>query len=602
MDIYLRLKAGEEDFHDDDGMSLIDILDKYLSDYSYESIYEIVTNFLTREHFYSQSYKGIELRDFNMEITRNITNGRLSKETNVAVPVLLTRTNSILLLNYISYKKSNMGCNKIAYSDLYYLLLDINEREESTYTTIPKVSSIKLIDEAIQFDFVCSMVKCNGLQNISTLRLPNIDRNYKLIKNIISTQIGNQCNNEFSQKFGFDIDTFLRITYFSYLLLYMKYSQNDFSNIIDINSIFNSIIPQNSPEQKLKLSFQEVLSSLSSRKTNATINNIKLYDTEYLWNNNIEEISPGVYRITDIGLFVTAAFTNIFLTFEEPHLSIIQANNTSANNILRNKALGDSFEDLCNSILDKTPYKKDISKYYKTKKGQTQKEIADSVFRIGDSLFFIECKAGYLSVNKITNLSPTDLLELIKKKFGGKYIDETHYQSLPGNEKKGVLQIMHNFSILNKAFETNDFSIYENDCQINELKKIKNIYGIVLVQESYLSIPGLNALIHLYNKAKVKSFAKKNFHTPFFVHINDLYKIFNSAGEKQNKKLTFEKAIKQYSTCIHDNTKRKMYSFNDYLASDWNHPNEINTEEYDKMCKNMLNELYLSAGLSTPNI
>ncbi len=601
MQFYQRISAKHENFTNDDALSIIDILDKYLLKFSYDSIYKIITENLAREHFYQQCYTGRELYDYSIKITKLIEKNRFTNK--LAEPrVLLTRANSLLILNYINYKKNNLGNTTIDYSDLYYLLLDLNKIEEDDTPDIRDVKRIKDLTENDIYNLVANCIKPMGLQNTGTFNLPNIDRNYKLIEYLLTTSEGINCNNDFIQKYGFDILEYTRITYFTYLFIYTAYSNNDFSNIIDFNKIFNSLITPNSPEYKLIQSFNNVYNKLSSSQNQISINNIKFYDTLYLWSNNIIKIGTDKFKVTDIGLYTNAAFCNVYFQFEEPYLTNLQNSGQSQNNQLRSKALGDGFEFFCNSLLNKLPHKNSINNIYQQKKAKGNNEIADIFFNIGDTLFYIECKAGFLAVNDIISLTPTDLLNKIFKKYGGKYIDETHYTNLPSNEKKGVLQIIHNYSILDEAIKNNNYSIYNIIEPEKFFKKIKKIYGIVLVQEPYLSTIGLNTLLYMYNKKPLDNFNSKQFNPPIIIHINDLYKIINAENKPHEQKLTFEKAIKNYITTLHDNERqRKFYSFNNFIVEKWKYPNEINQEEYDKMCKTRLNELYSSVGLPIPN-
>ena len=224
-------------------------------------------------------------------------------------------------------------------------------------TTLP-TNKKKLTSNDIK-KIAANLIKSNGFQNISLLRLPNVDRSYKMINELLKTKEGMKCNNDFKNKYGFDIHEYFRITCVTYHFMYQNYMNNKFSNIIDFDSLFNNLVSKTSPEQQLKQAFIKVFEKLCSYPTTPTANDICLYNTGYLWYNNIRKIKDETYQIIDIGLFITAAFTNIFLTFEDPYLSILQKTSaTSTTNSLRANALGNCFENFCIELFNNFLQKK----------------------------------------------------------------------------------------------------------------------------------------------------------------------------------------------------------------------------------------------------
>lgn len=605
MDIILRIDAKLEKLNYDKKLSLIEILDKYLLKFSFDSIYNLIVTNLSRLNYY-ESQNNTALYDrFLLSLTNAIANNKFRNNYNGKLITIFTRTNALLIINYIFYKKNNLGSQIITLQDLFELLLILNDFEQLNTPDLSKVTStLKNITEDDILKISASLIKANGFQNISHLRFPNIDRSDKLINSLLQESEGIKCNNEFISRYGFDIKEYFRICWATYLFLYENYSNNNFTNIIDFNTTFNRLISKNDPEQKLKASFVKVFEKLCSFSTKATENDITLYNTSFLWNNNIQKIGTEKYRIVDIGLFITSVFTNIFLTFEDPYLTNLSKTNSQKSNPLRSLALGTCFENYCTELTTNFDHKKVLNNYYKKQKGQLKKnEIADIFFRIGDTLFFVECKAGYLKYADLVNSSSTDLINIILKKFGGQYVDEIQYKNLPSCEKKGPIQIMHNYYKLNEALESNDFSIYDDGENLKkELENIKKVYGIVLIEEPYLSSIGLNTLLYKYNLKAVQSFKKKRFYPPIYVHVNDLYKIIYNEEIINGKKLTFEKAIKNYLTTLHDNEMpKKFYSFNDYLMNVWHAPIEFGEEENDNLIRKVMNEIYEAVGLEPPN-
>lgn len=162
---------------------------------------------------------------------------------------------------------------------------------------------------------------------------------------------------------------------------------------------------------------------------------------------------------------------------------------------------------------------------------------------------------------------------------------------------------MHNYYKLNNALEENNFSIYDDPIGLEkELKTIHNIYGIVLIEEPYLSSFALNSILYMYNNESAKSFNMKTFYPPIFVYVSDLYKIIYNENIIEKKELTFEEAIKGYIKILADNTNlNKIMTFNDYLMTEWNCPVEFGVEDSEKLTKSILNEVYKASGIDEPN-
>ena len=604
MDLILRIDAKLEDIKYDKNLTLIEILDLYLSEYSFDSIFNLIETDLCKLNYYGCQNDSHLYYKFLIDRTCQIANNRFKNNYNGKIITLLTRTNIVLIINYIFLKKENLGTKEIKSRDLYELLLIINDFEQQNSPDLKTITStLKTINDTDILKISASLIKSNGIINISHLRFPNIDRSSKMIEALLKEPEGIKCNNIFIAQHGYDIKEFFRICWATYLFLYENYCKNDFSNIIDFNTTFNRLITKDDPQQKLKSCFIKVFDKMCSSATTASINDITLYNTNYLWKNNIQKIGNEKYRIIDIGLFITSVFTNIFLTFEDPYLSTLASTNLKSNP-LRSLALGTCFEKYCSDLTMNFEHRKVLNNYYKLQKGQTKRnEIADILFRIGDTLFFIECKAGYLNINDITNSTSSDLIKSILKKFGGQYVDEAQYKSLPSNERKGTIQIMHNYFKLNEAIKNKNFSIYDDPEGLKtELDNIRKVYGIVLIEEPYLSSIGLNTLLYRYNLPAVQKFTEKHFYPPIYVHVNDLYKIIYNEDLIKGRKLTFEKAIKNYLTTLHDNEMpSKFYSFNDYLMNIWHTPIEFGEEDNTKLIKKTMNELYESVGLEPPN-
>lgn len=605
MELILRLAAPDEDFNYDTNLSLIDILDKYLLDFSFESILNLIIPALSKLNYLECQNKKELYYTYIIALSYAISDKRLKNNYQNHIITIFTRTNAILIINYIYYRKDKFRNKKIELKDLYYLLLIINDIENKTSSNLSTISiKPKKINSDDALKIAASLIKSNGFQNISLLRFPNVDRSYKIINELLKTKEGISCNTDYINKYGFDIKEYFRITWATYHFMYLNYENNNFSNIIDFNQLFNTIVKKDSQEQKLKQAFTKVFDKLSSFPTAATEDDITLYNTGFLWYNNIKKIGKDKYLILDIGLFITAAFTNIFLTFEAPYLSIIQNTNISKNaNPLRSEALGICFETFCNELMSKFSDKKDLNRFYKSKKGQNKNEIADIFFRIKDSLFFIECKAGYLKYQDIVNKTPEDLINNIFNKYGGQYIDETNYKNLPSNQRKGTVQIIHNYVKLNDALIKNDFSIYENGIELeNELKTIKKVYGIVLIEEPYLSSEGLNTVLYLRNKPVTNKLFSKRFYAPIYVYVNDLYKIIYNEDKINNKELTFESAISNYLAILESRKiPQKFYSFHSFIVNEYNAPIEISKKDNNDLLKKIMNEIYESVGLPLPN-
>ena len=162
---------------------------------------------------------------------------------------------------------------------------------------------------------------------------------------------------------------------------------------------------------------------------------------------------------------------------------------------------------------------------------------------------------------------------------------------------------MHNYVRLNEALKNNDLTIYQNSTELeNELKTINNVYGIVLIEEPYLSSFGLNNVLFKYNYIVTKKLYSKIFYPPIYVYVNDLYKIIYNKDPVNGEKLTFENAIKEYLNFLRDKSiPQNLYSFHDYLVNEWEVPVEIGEKESKKLMQTIMNDIYKSVGLSAPN-
>lgn len=580
MNLFTRISAKDVSFHSEE-KDLDCLLKKYLTPYSKESILNMMINYQSRDHFYSQNPNILKLINYNLFLTNKISNFRIRNlfycYNN---PVLLTRANALLIETYVLTSKDQFGTEEITYDKLLELLLLINEEDSKSELGLKPNQSLTtdILEKLVQ-----SIIRSFNLIECAKLRIPDLNRNYDLITQLLQTEEGIECDKLFTKISNIDILRYISIGYVFYCLLWTNFTDNNFSNIINLDSLFDGIT---SDELKLKKLMQDVLDKLCGTTTTENIN-YKLYDTSYIWNHNIRKLSENKYQVIDIGLFVSNFIKNNFLTFESPFLNCPEKKEHDKNLYLRCVALSKVFEKQANDIFHSLKNVSYLDNHY-----TNGEEISDCVFNINDSLFFVECKSGFLPVTKFAKGSEIDILKEIFKKFGGKYTPKPPKGSgskKEENKRKGLLQIIDNFIMLDNW----DESLY-NKKEVNIIKTAQKVFGIVFVEETAISVPALNKLIYSYNQEKIKELSSKHFFAPIFIHINDMHKILHSETN-----LNFPDVLESYLEAL---SKDYLGSFNDFLIDYCGNPIEVNDAEHSLLVKEMMNKVYTGAGLHKPNL
>lgn len=579
----VRLSASNFSFSFDNTKSTEFYLEKYLLNFSKESIQKIMLTFLRTEFFSQFDRTGNKLIHHNNYLLHSIAGGKIFSVPPMKqpfCPTIFTIEDARLILSFTYTCKKKFGTNTLKLTDLFELLIILHEKIESEYKidTTNEITTMKGV--------ISSSLKSFGTIENSKFNIPEFNKNIKLLKEILNQPEGKECNQLFAQEYGFDIKFYIGIAYTIFSVLYF-----DSSSIFNIDKFF-SIITINSPEQKIKQSFEKFINSLINNNVEEFSN--ELYDTSYLWFHNFEKLDDNSLLIKDLGIYTSYFINNLFITFESPFLNSDEKKKNNTNLNLRSNVLGTAFEHQVKNELIKISGINFLQNIYTGK--YENDEISDLVFNIGDTLFLGECKAGFLSVRETITQSGDKILEKILKKFGGKFESEDSYKKLKKEERKGILQIIHNYSIINSEFENSFKNIQHNDQKI--FQKIKNVYGIVFVQENHLSVFALNRLLYLYNNEYVELFKNTNFHPPIFINIIDIYKIINS-GKNSGNQINFKDAIVSY---IENLKNGYVDSFNSFLINAYNYPQEADDKEHKKIVKELLNEVYSGSGLPMPNI
>ena len=216
MNLFTRLSASDFDLKKEYS-NLNDLLREYLTPYSKDSILNMMIDYQSRDHFYSQGENLYKLIYYNRFLTSHILNFSMPNlffyYNN---PVLLTRANALLIETYVLTTKNSFGSRTITYNDLVELLLLINDEDSKSEIAIkPNLT----LDNELLEKLVKSFVKSYNLIECAKLRIPDLNRNYDLIKQLLNTPEGQECDDLFMQSSGIDILRFISIGYVFYCFL-----------------------------------------------------------------------------------------------------------------------------------------------------------------------------------------------------------------------------------------------------------------------------------------------------------------------------------------------------------------------------------------------
>jgi Holliday junction resolvase-like predicted endonuclease len=561
--IFTRLSEANVNINYVNPPTINDVFTNYFFEFTAESLKSILIIYLTQESYYSQVNSGKDFIKFINSISQNYFGASYREIIGKYInPVVVTRQNVLLVLKKV-YSSSFTGKRKITnINQLSHYFLKINLFEiENIRNSKDGTVTIEILKELIS-----SLFRYTYVTNKSKLSLAELIRGHRLLCTIIQEPEGVIANELFRRNEGLDVIEKIELGYMLFVILYSKYTDNDFKNVLDFEKDF---LRFNGSADKLIESLRKYLDSFNFDLTYEFKQNESLYDNYFFWLHPIEKISDNMFRIIDTGIYIERIFRNSFVNFENYYLNepILKAQGKNLG--LRQRVLGKAFENQsCKYIIEEMKLEKLDNKY------SSGEEIADLIIAKNNEIVFFEIKAGYLPVKEMYEEIDSEKLVKILAKYGYQYLNTAEYSKLPKNKRKGIVQILHLFEKIKNMGSNDDFGTLKN-----KIRESSICYGIVVLQESALSIVGLNQLILKVNDTIMSTISNNGkIRCPFFIMINDLWKVKNGG-------IDLLSAIKKYSDYL---IKDGLYSFTDFLNDEYDSPDEIGESDFKSFYEDIM--------------
>lgn len=534
---------------------ILKIIDEIFNEYEPTSLRTIIVKYLAKFNNYAQKSDPSEFYNLLENTSKDyFRSGYKAISKKHGFPVIVTRQNMLFVLKHTfsktGGKKKITNINQIGKS-----LLKLNCFEDELLEPLK--------DTVITTDFLESIIsdlfRTNFHNEKSKIILSEIVRNYELVEEILTTPEGIEADNLLKENEGISIKEKILTCYMVYLWLTSKYNNNNYENIIDLEVDFKQF---GDAAIKLRKSFSSFFESFNLDINLSNIDHKQINNNYSIWLHPIEKLSDTKYRILDLGILIERIFRNTFLELENNFLNSPTLKDEKRNLDLRNNALGKCFEDSVNSFIQNNLNIQMFKNTY-----EDNNEITDIILKIDDNIIFIEIKAGYIPITKLSGNFTIETFKELLLKYGLKYPGKDEYSKLPNNHKKGTLQLLR---LNEKIYEGIDEKLWKDNKEF--FSSAKNIYNIVLTQEAAVSINYLNLLIHKNNLDFIEKISTEDltFHTPIIIHISDLYKVHNG-------NINLSEALYDYSQSLLNNTP---YSFIDFINDRYNNPSYLSHDVF----------------------
>ncbi|MGL1890002.1 MAG: hypothetical protein OCD02_00175 [Spirochaetaceae bacterium] len=528
-----------------------------VENYNPSLLRDTIIEYLAKLNYYSQLSDPQLYYNLLDETSRKSFGSLYSKyKREYGLATIVTRQNLLFILKN-SFVESKTDKKLIDISQLHKELSKINCFED--VSTDGEYNGDLSIENILKL--LTDLFRSNFHLEKSKIILSEIKRNYYLMVDILETAEGKQANELLFSETGIHILDKIKTCYILNLCLIIRYKANDYSNIIDLNSDFNEFKDDSTT---LITHLRTFFESFDLNLTVSNIDKLQLNNNYSVWCHPIEKLSKDKYRILDVGILIERCFRNTFLDLEDKFLNNKELKEQKRNVDLRSNALGHCFEKSVEDF-----FKNKLKLNLLNNKYTDGQEITDLIIKIDDSLIFIEIKAGYLPIRLLSSYFNEEILMKILSKYGLYYPGEEDYYKLPPNERKGTLQLLHLNGKISKGISED---LWEDHS--STLSGIKNIYNLVITQESSLSINFLNLLIHKYNKEYVNEISVKDikYHAPIICNISDFSKIYTG-------NISLSDCLQKYcDSIINDSTIK----FVDFIDENYNYPSYMNKDEYNQ--------------------